>query len=875
MLRLFSILFLILLLSTLAFAQGSSIGSATAITVNGSSGGSISDQSTDHYWKITLISDGYLRVEVNSISSIDLNVSLYDTDGSTYITGDGRAGTYSESFAFLKPGTYYAKVYRWTGTAGSYTISNSFQAPPKTADSELNDYPTQAVLLNANATGTGHVGFYGNKTTDNQDYWKITTTTDGWLRVQVRSDSLDLRGDTPLDLNVSLYDVDSSRYIIGDSRNGTFSEVSSFLRPGTYYIRVYLWTGRAGSYEIKSEFFPPPRANDVEGNDSSQAASTATVNGTVTGHLGYFSNGKTDTHDYWKITTTSDGMVKIQVTSDSLDLSGVPLNLNLSLYDIDGTRYLVGDSRTGPYSELTAFLRPGTYYADVYLWTGNAGSYAMTITNTLPPLNNEGEGDNDTYQTASTATVNGTVTGHLGYLSNGKTDTDDYWKFTTTSDGMVKIQVTSDSLDLSGVPLNLNLSLYDVNGTRYLVGDSRTGPYSEVTVFLRPGTYYADAYLWTGNAGSYAMKIVHTPPPLANDVEGNDSSQAASTATVNGTVTGHLGYFSNGKTDTHDYWKITTTSDGMVKIQVTSDSLDLSGVPLNLNLSLYDIDGTRYLAGDSRTGPYSELTAFLRPGTYYADVYLWTGNAGSYAMKVIHTPPSRNNEGEGNDSPSTATSLAYGVVSTGHIGYYSNGTTDTEDYWKLISPSSDSIYVQVATDSPVDVNISIYDSDGTTYLNGDGRAGVYSIAGFKPVAGRTYYVRIYRWTGDGGSYTILATKSSVSVGIEELSEKANIPRQLVLDQNYPNPFNPSTTIRYGLPESQNVRISVFSVLGQEIAVLVNGVQAPSTYTVVWNGKDRHGVDLPSGIYIIRMQASSISGGQSGEKQIVKKAMLVR
>lgn len=111
--------------------------------------------------------------------------------------------------------------------------------------------------------------------------------------------------------------------------------------------------------------------------------------------------------------------------------------------------------------------------------------------------------------------------------------------------------------------------------------------------------------------------------------------------------------------------------------------------------------------------------------------------------------------------------------------------------------------------------------------------------------------------------------------VEKISDERLVPTQLTLDQNYPNSFNPSTTIRYGLPESQNIRISVFSILGQEIAVLVNGIQAPSTYTVVWNGKDRQGVDLPSGIYIIRLQARSISGGQSGEKQIVKKAMLVQ
>lgn len=50
-------------------------------------------------------------------------------------------------------------------------------------------------------------------------------------------------------------------------------------------------------------------------------------------------------------------------------------------------------------------------------------------------------------------------------------------------------------------------------------------------------------------------------------------------------------------------------------------------------------------------------------------------------------------------------------------------------------------------------------------------------------------------------------------------------------------------------------------------VLVDAVQSPSTYTAVWNGKNHQGIDMPSGMYIIRLQA--------GENQIVKKAMMVR
>lgn len=64
-----------------------------------------------------------------------------------------------------------------------------------------------------------------------------------------------------------------------------------------------------------------------------------------------------------------------------------------------------------------------------------------------------------------------------------------------------------------------------------------------------------------------------------------------------------------------------------------------------------------------------------------------------------------------------------------------------------------------------------------------------------------------------------------------------------------------------------MRLAIYSILGQEIAVLHDGVQSAAYYTVVWNGRNNRGIDVPSGIYLIRLQA--------GEQQFVRKAVLVR
>ena len=72
-----------------------------------------------------------------------------------------------------------------------------------------------------------------------------------------------------------------------------------------------------------------------------------------------------------------------------------------------------------------------------------------------------------------------------------------------------------------------------------------------------------------------------------------------------------------------------------------------------------------------------------------------------------------------------------------------------------------------------------------------------------------------------------------------------------LFNNYPNPFNPSTVIRYELPENSNVTITVFDVIGNEVATLVNELKPAGSYEVNFNGRN-----LSSGVYYYRLKAGS-------------------
>ena len=87
----------------------------------------------------------------------------------------------------------------------------------------------------------------------------------------------------------------------------------------------------------------------------------------------------------------------------------------------------------------------------------------------------------------------------------------------------------------------------------------------------------------------------------------------------------------------------------------------------------------------------------------------------------------------------------------------------------------------------------------------------------------------------------------------EISDEAPIATRFELGQNYPNPFNPTTHIRFNIPETANTKLTVFNVMGEKVATLVNSVMQAGGHTVSWNASS-----MPTGVYFYQLESANFS-----------------
>jgi hypothetical protein len=130
--------------------------------------------------------------------------------------------------------------------------------------------------------------------------------------------------------------------------------------------------------------------------------------------------------------------------------------------------------------------------------------------------------------------------------------------------------------------------------------------------------------------------------------------------------------------------------------------------------------------------------------------------------------------------------------------------------------------------------------------------GTFSIPVTDKIAQYQLFPISLMFAHDAGQVYAAPGETGVTLAVTTLGvgdDPNAVPLVFALHQNYPNPFNPSTTIRYALPTESRVTLTVFNLLGQKVATLIDGIQSAGERSVRWTG-------TASGLYFYQLNATS-------------------
>jgi hypothetical protein len=829
--------YILLVFAYKANAQGGTL------PLNGSVNGTLTSSTAD-VWDVTTNSDGLLRLTFTTVSPADLYVTLYDNNGTTVVGGPIESynnSTVTLSTDGLAAGSYHAKITPFSTAFGSYTLADSLFTPALTNDIEPNGTTATAVTLPLNGSKTGHVGYYYNNQRDTADWYKVTTTADGLLRVSLNSARGSVYSSNTLDVNVWLYDNDGTTQlgfveVYNGGVPGTGTIITDGLAPGTYYVKVQPFSNfEFADYTLSDSLFTPVLANDLEPNGTTATAVTLPLNGSKTGHVGYYYNNQRDTADWYKVTTTADGLLRVSLTTASGSIySSNPLDVNVWLYDNDGTTQLGFVEVNGPATNsiTTDGLASGTYYVKVQPFSINEfADYTLSDSLFAPPLANDVE-PNGTTATAVTLPLNGSKTGHVGYYYNNQRDTADWYKVTTTADGLLRVSLTTARGSIySSNTLDVNLTLYDNNGTKQLgavevYNGGTPGTGAIITDGLASGTYYIKVQPFSTNEfADYTLSDSLFTPALANDVEPNGTTATAVTLPRNGS-TGHVGYYYNSQRDTSDLYKVTTIAGGLLRLSFTTSRGSIySSNTLDVNLTLYDNDGATQLGNVEAYNAGGPTTVVLN-----VDVLA----AGTYYIKL---QPFSSNE-FADYTLSDSLSVALPVTFINFDGTLHNNQALLN--WSTAAELNNKGFeVEKSADGQTFTGIGFVRGNGNSSLVNN-----YNYTDIKVLSGYNYY-RLKQVDIDGNfNYS-----STIRLDFKNFDWAI-----------FGNPVTSCSWMQLQLDRKANVAIQIISIDGKVIQAINKGNIPEGTYSIPLTLGN-----APSGTYIVKL----ILDNQSFSKTIIK------
>lgn len=763
---------------------GSTYAAATSIGLNTTYNATTSRTSVTHWYKFTMSKAGMVQLKFAhaNLSSASNSTAwridfIADQVGGLVTVTSGMQDTQNQTAKIgLDAGTYYVQI-TGTGvlTVGSAAYSFSVQYEDTYCETEQNN--TIATADNYDRLGQTITGSISSAS--DTDYYKITSTTKGYLSFQLQHDKVSGRLSTDI-YSVAVCDAaGNTLYTMTSKKDEEKSESVNFgLDAGTYYLKVsgIQYMDASGSltvqgangetYKLKVSWTNADNW-ESESNDDINTADTMTSGKAVYGSL----YGVSDS-DYYGFQTTKDGYIVI-----NLQHSKVTGRQNRAIYAVtvcDTSGNSIYEMTSKAEDESTDSIKLGLSAGKYYIKVAGQNAYYggnYVIKTTFKACSTWEHESNDTYDTANTAVSGTTYSGDIRTYSDV-----DYFKTSLSANGYINVKLThpvvsgqeTTNMFVLSVIRKVDKDQYtEVYTTKIRGGDTSI---STPNLGLPKGEYYIKI-AGTGNTTGTLLSGTSYPvnydvciiAKTASDreVESNDSA-----ATANTVKNGKTYYGSTSSSSDKDYYKIKMSKAGYLQIKFGHKNSQSTASCYNVVLYNKDNSEIYKFTNTGTETSYTSCKLGLDAGEYYVCVSqastLYTGD---YTICMTQKAAS-GWETENNGDWASADNIKVGKAVNGVI----TGYTSDEDCYRFTLTKAQYINFSLAHEKINDAGrswyVTLYNANGKRVSRKDDDH-IYSYAGSTYTESKavklskgTYYLKVQAFAKNAveKEYTLCVNK---------------------------------------------------------------------------------------------------------------------
>lgn len=711
---------------------GSTYAAATSIGLNTTYNATTSRTSVTHWYKFTMSKAGMVQLKFAhaNLSSASNSTAwridfIADQVGGLVTVTSGMQDTQNQTAKIgLDAGTYYVQI-TGTGvlTVGSAAYSFSVQYEDTYCETEQNN--TIATADNYDRLGQTITGSISSAS--DTDYYKITSTTKGYLSFQLQHDKVSGRLSTDI-YSVAVCDAaGNTLYTMTSKKDEEKSESVNFgLDAGTYYLKVsgIQYMDASGSltvqgangetYKLKVSWTNADNW-ESESNDTYDTANTAVSGTTYSGDIRTYSDV-----DYFKTSLSANGYINVKLThpvvsgqeTTNMFVLSVIRKVDKDQYtEVYTTKIRGGDTSI---STPNLGLPKGEYYIKI---AGTGNTTGTLLSGTSYPVNYDvcikakTASDREVESNDSAATANTVKNGKTYYGSTSSSSDKDYYKIKMSKAGYLQIKFGHKNSQSTASCYNVVLYNKDNSEIYKFTNTGTETSYTSCKLGLDAGEYYVcvsqASTLYTGD-----YTICLTQKAASGwETENNGDWASADNIQVGKAVKGVI----TGYSSDEDYYRFTLTKAQYINFSLAHEKINDAGrswyVTLynaNAKRGYQDYDHIYSYAGST----YTESSAVkLSRGTYYLKVQAFAKNAvdKEYTLCV-------NKIGNKKTSVTSVKSTAYNKLKVS---------------WKVV-PAAASYQIYRSTKKDGDYqNIKTIDSVGTS-----------SWTDSSVKTGKTYYYKI-------------------------------------------------------------------------------------------------------------------------------------